>query len=353
MTDRSFRLITAPPDTRQVATSDHRTPAVLGLGYILCASVLFGINGTVSKLAMLSGLSSNQLVLLRIAGAAVIYVLIAAVRQRRGLGSLRVSRAELPHLILLGVVGVTLLQWTYFVAIERLPVGVALLVEYTAPVMVALWVLLVRHEPVRSRVWGALALCLGGLALVAQVWQGLSVDGVGLAFGFAAAACLAAYWLIGEQGMSRRDPWSLCAWIFCIGTLPWVLLAPVWSLRGGMLTAPARLPEAGLFGGGAEVPVWLLVCWVVVLGTVVPFTLTLMALHSLGATRTGLVATTEPVFAALVAWIVLGESLVAVQLIGAAVIMVGIVLAETARRAPDGLTAARSPGRDRPRPRSS
>ena len=77
---------------------------------------------------------------------------------------------------------------------------------------------------------------------------------------------------------------------------------------------------------------WSLVGWVITLGTVVPFTLTLMALGALGATRTGLVATTEPVFAGIVAWIVLGESLDPVQLFGAAVIMAGILLAETSRR---------------------
>ena len=310
-------------------SSDHRTRSTaLGLTYVLSASVLFGINGTVSKLAMQSGLSSSELVLVRIAGAAVLYVVIALLRQRRGLGSLRTSRTELPHLVLLGIVGVTLLQWTYFVAIERLPVGIALLIEYTAPVIVALWVLLVRHESVRARVWAALALCLSGLALVAQVWQGVSLDVVGLIAGFAAAACLAGYWLIGEHGVNRRDPWSLCAWIFCIGAVPWVFLAPAWTLPTEALTALTTVP----LGAGFDVPVWLLVFWVITLGTVVPFTLTLMALGALGATRTGLVATTEPVFAGIVAWIVLGEALDAVQLLGAGVIMAGILLAETSRR---------------------
>lgn len=309
-------------------TIEHPARATaFGLACVLSASLLFAVNGTVSKLVMQSGLTSGQLVLLRVCGAAALYVAIAAVRQQRGRGSLRASRAELPHLILLGIVGVTLLQWTYFVAIERLPVGVALLVEYTAPVMVALWVLLVRREPVRARVWAALAMCLGGLALVAQVWQGLTLDGVGLVFGFAAAACLAAYWLIGEQGMSRRDPWSLCAWIFCIGTVPWLVLAPAWSLRAGMLTDSASVP----IGSGIEAPVWLLVCWVITLGTVVPFTLTMLALHTLGATRTGLLATAEPIFAGIVAWLVLSEALNAVQLLGATTVIGGILLAETAR----------------------
>jgi drug/metabolite transporter (DMT)-like permease len=201
-------------------------------------------------------------------------------------------------------------------------------VEYTAPLIVALWVLLVRHEEVRARVWAALGLCLAGLALVAQVWQGISLDVVGLVAGFAAAACLAGYWLIGEHGVGSRDAWSLCAWIFPIGALPWVFLAPAWSLSAPLLTAPAAVP----LGGGLDVPAWVLVCWVITLGTVVPFTLTLMALGLVGATRVGLVATSEPVFAGIVAWIVLSEALDVVQLLGAAVILVGIVLAETSRR---------------------
>ena len=80
------------------------------------------------------------------------------------------------------------MQWLYFVAIERLPIGIGLLLEFTAPVLVALWARLVWHEPVRRRVWAALALALAGLCLVAEVWEDVRLDAIGVVAGLVAAA---------------------------------------------------------------------------------------------------------------------------------------------------------------------
>jgi drug/metabolite transporter (DMT)-like permease len=228
-----------------------------------------------------------------------------------------------------GVVGVAMVQWLYFAAISRMPVGIALLIEFTAPLLVALWVRFGRGRPVRARVWLALALVLAGLALVARVGAGLSVDVAGLGFAGLAAVSLAAYYVLGEYGLGRRDPVSLAAWSFTAAALFWALLLPWWRFPFHRLTAQA------VVGGGTvpsqAVPVWALVAWVVLLGTVAPFGLALAGLGRIGATRTGLIGTTEPPLAGLVAWVVLGETLSPVQVVGAVVVLAGIVLAETAR----------------------
>lgn len=303
---------------------------LLGVTYASLAALLFGLNGTVSKLALSSGISSLRLVEVRSVGAAACLVALCLLLQPR---SLRVGRRELGFLVVAGVVGIGLVQWFYFVAIARLPVGIALLLEYLAPVLVALWVRFVRREQVRSRVWAALALCVLGLAVVAQVWRGLTLDGVGVLGGLAAAFSLAAYYLTGERGLAGRDALSLATWTFTSAALFWSLLQPWWTFPGQMLDTSVEL--TGPLAGSAA-PLWLLMAWIAVLGTVAPYVLVLGALRHLGSARTGLLGMAEPVLAGLVAWVVLAEALSAVQLLGGAVVLAGIVLAETARRRETG-----------------
>src|SRR5450631_3921607 len=122
------------------------TGVLLAIG----AAFLFAINGNVSKVALENGISSLELVSMRSAGTALILLVITAVRDP---ASLRVSRRELRFMALYGLTGIAMVQWLYFVAIQRMPVGIALLFEYTAPLMVALWVRFVQKEPVKSRLW--------------------------------------------------------------------------------------------------------------------------------------------------------------------------------------------------------
>jgi drug/metabolite transporter (DMT)-like permease len=305
-------------------------PRASGLVAAGGAACLFAVNGTVSKLVLADGgLSSAALVQLRSAGAALCLMATVAVVRR---DALRVGARELGFLAVAGVVGIGLVQWTYFVAIDRLPVGIALLLEFLAPLLVALWVRFVRREPVRPRVWLALALCVTGLAVVAQVWAGATLDGVGVLAGLAAAASLAVYYLTGERGLERRDALSLAAWTFTAAAVFWSIVRPWWGFPGEALADPVALP--GPLPAWSA-PTWVLVVAIVLAGTVVPFALVLIALRQLGPTRTGLVGTAEPVLAGIVAWVVLDESLEAVQLVGAAVVLAGIAVAETARRRPD------------------
>ena len=297
-----------------------------GVAFAALAALLFAVNGSVSKTVLASGLSSLRLVELRSLGAAVcLLVAVALLRPR----SLRASPRELGFLAVAGVVGIGLVQWLYFVAIARLPVGIALLLEYLAPVLVVVWVRFVRHEQVRTRLWAALALSIAGLVVVAEAWQGLRLDGLGVLAGLGAAASLATYYLTSERGLGRRDPLSLAAWTFTSAAVFWSVLQPWWTFPWADLTRSVALP--GPLPDEA-VPAWLLVVWVVVLGTVVPYGLILLALRSLGSARTGLLGMAEPVLAAAVAWAVLGEALSPVQLLGGAIVLTGIALAETARQ---------------------
>ena len=299
------------------------------LGYVLtlAAAALFAVNGTVSTLALEAGIPATRLTALRCTGAAVaLLVILAVVAPAR----LRVTWREVPFLAVFGVVGVALTQFLYYVAIGRMPVGIALVFEMTAPVFIALYVWLVRREQVRSRLWLALLLSLSGLVLVAEVWQdGGSLDPLGVAAALVAALCVATYYLMGERGTVTRDPVALTCWSFVAAAVFWAVAAPWWQFDAGVLAE--RVPVSL---GSTQVPLWLLVAWIVVLGAVVPFSLSIAALQHLAPTAAGLVATVEPVFASIVAWLWLEQVLSGWQVAGGAVVLTGIVLAQTARSAP-------------------
>lgn len=296
-----------------------------GVGYVLVSAGLFSVNGSVSKLLLDGTLSSLQLVELRCLAASAVFAAAAAVRNP---ASLRIGRREFGFVLVYAVVGVALVQWLYLIAISRMPVSITLLIEFTAPVLIALWVRFVRKHPVRQRIWVALGLTITGLALVARVWDGLTLDALGLLASIGAALSLTVYYLLGEHGVGRRDPWSLAAWSFGIAGVFWALSAPLWQVPWGRLTGTLAVGELGV-----SLPTWAFLLYVVLLGTTAPFGLALLALREIGATRVGLIATAEPPLAGLVAWPVLGEVLTPVQILGASTVLAGIVLAETARTA--------------------
>src|SRR3954451_11058667 len=136
-----------------VTPAPHRRPRV---GYLMAASAaaLWAVNGTVSKVILASGISSLRLSEVRMTGAVVGFVIaLLAIAP----GRLKVRRRELPFLAVWGIGGLALVQWLYFRSIHRLAIGIALLIEYIAPLTVALWARYVFHERVRRRIWFALA----------------------------------------------------------------------------------------------------------------------------------------------------------------------------------------------------
>jgi drug/metabolite transporter (DMT)-like permease len=291
---------------------------------VLLAATLFALNGSVSKLALeASGLSTLRWTELRSTGA---FLGLAAWILLRDAGSLRVGRAELPRLAAYGVFGFALVQWLYFVAISRLPIGIGLLFEFTAVLLIALWARFVWHERVRARVWPALGLVLFGLGLVAQVWQGATLDTIGVLAGLAAACSLALFYLQGERLVDTRPPLTVVCLGLLFASLLWAVVQPWWSFPFDALSATAELPRSGVVA-----PVWALALFTIVLGSIAPFVLSLSALQLIPATTVGILATFEPVAAAVIAWAWLGESLLLVQVVGGLIVVGGIVLAETAR----------------------
>jgi drug/metabolite transporter (DMT)-like permease len=307
-------------------TQSHGRPW-LGYAMVLTAATLFALNGVVAKVALSSGLSSLRLTEVRLTGAAIgLLVAVAILRP----ASLRVTPRELPFLAVFGIVGLAFIQWLYFVAIHRLELGIALLIQYLAPLFVALWARFVFHRPVRRRLWVALALALFGLSLVVQIWlgSGNGLDGVGVAASLAAAVAFAAYILMAEHGVRTRDSVSLTTYGFLFGALFFAVIQPWWAFPAHYVSE-----DVSLLGHLSELhlPVWALMLWIIVLGAIVPFALFVGALHHIPATRASIVSMFEPVCASVVAWVWLGESLDPIQIAGGAIVLGGIVLAQTAR----------------------
>ena len=144
------------PYAQGVQNRGRTSSPVVGLGLVVLAALLFVQNAGASRVVLRAGVDAASLTTLRVSGTFAVLLLLALVFRR---DALRPPRGRLrPLLVVHGLIGVAALQWTYFVAIDRLPVGMALLLEYQAPILVALWARLVQREPVRPRIWAGLAL---------------------------------------------------------------------------------------------------------------------------------------------------------------------------------------------------
>lgn len=305
----------------------HERRPLLGYAMVWAAATIFAVNGTVSKVVLHSvDLSTLELTQARSTGACLGFALVLLLTRP---GALRVGRRELLFLAVFGVTGVAFVQWLYFVSIDRLPIGIALLIQYLGPLLVALWARYALHEAVRRRIWLALALALAGLTVIVEAWQGgLTLDGLGVAAAFAGAGAYALYLLMADRAVARRDPISVACYGFLFAAVFWFVVQPLWEFPAGKLE-----DDVSLLGrlDDVSLPGWLLVVFVVVGGTMVSFGLIISALRHISATRVGIVAMVEPVIAAVFAWAWLEEELGPAQLLGGVIVLTAIVLAQTAR----------------------
>lgn len=311
--------------TTEVVTQVTPTrPSRAGRGTVLVvfASLCFGTSGPLAKPAMDAGLTPQEVASVRI-GLAALVLLVAVAVWRPAL--LRVRRSDWRLLAGYGLVGVAGVQLLYFAGVSRIPIGIAMLLEFTAPILVALWVRFVRRTVLPARMWVGTVLAMVGLAMVAQVWQGLRLDVLGLLAGVGAALCAAAYFLIGEHGAGTLEPLGLVTWGMVVGAVAIFVLAPPWALPFELFDAPAAI-------GGRHVPVWVLLVACAVVSTAVAYLLSISALRDLPANVVSVLALIEPVVATGLAWALLGQALTAVQLTGAVVLLSGATVVQLAAR---------------------
>ena len=297
----------------------------MGYVYALVASLLFGANGSVTKVVIEAGMSPTQLTQFRVLGTAVIAGAILLATDR---GAFRLTRRQLLVMGVLGVFGVAILQASYAFAIQLLPVGIALLIEYLAVLLVAVIAFFFLKEKVKPRLWIAIACVLVGLAVVAQIWAS-TLNGLGVIMALVAAASLTMYFIVGERQVGATSPLAVAFWTTGFASVFWAFFSGWWNIEPTLLADTVSL-SGNL--AAVELPLWVPLAWCVVMGSFAPFFFSFLALKHLSATAAGIVASSEVIFAFFVAWLWLGETLNVVQLLGAAVVLAGIVLAQTARQ---------------------
>jgi drug/metabolite transporter (DMT)-like permease len=290
--------------------AEHRSPR---RGYLLAvaAATMWAVNASLARFLLDDGVSSLRLAQLRSLLSWVILVGVIAVARP---ALLRVAREDLPRLAFLGICGLALVHATYFYAIEHLQIGAALTIEYLAPLLVLVWLRVAHKRELSRSLWGAAALALIGCFFVVRAYRTGSLDGLGIAAAFGAAVTYAIYIVGSEQSGRRYAPVTTLAWAFGFASLFWAIAQPLWDFPTHYFES---LDNVALGLG------------VAVVGTLLPFVCIVAAVRHIPASRAAIVATLEPVLAAIVAWVVHDESLAAVQIAGGLLVVAAVVWVQT------------------------
>ncbi|MDX6238014.1 MAG: hypothetical protein QOG10_2829 [Kribbellaceae bacterium] len=303
----------------QVAQDAARTKSV-GLGFAVFSAITFGGSGPFAKALIGAGFSPEQAAWIRIVGAAALLVPLALIF--RGSTGLRTARASWPQLVLYGLTGIAGCQTLFFIAASRLPVGVAILLEFSGPVLVVGWLKFGRKVPVPRSAALGVAIALVGLACVVEIWSGLQLDLVGLLAGLGAAACQATYFVLIDKLTGVADPLVMTAAGSVVGAVVLTAIAAPWTIPWHALTDTIAI-------GQRSAPGWIFAAWLIVISTVVAYLAGAAAVQRLAAAIGGAVAYVEVVAASLFAWILLDETLTRAQVIGGAIVLVGAFVAQS------------------------
>ncbi|OPF73770.1 EamA family transporter [Streptomyces antioxidans] len=289
-----------------------------GLGLALLSAFTFGGAGVAAKPLIEAGLAPLEVTWLRVTGAAL--VLLPLAWRHRGLLTRR------PGLLVgFGLLAVAGVQACYFAALSRIPVGVALLIEYFAPALVLGWVRFVQRRPVSRAAALGVVLAVGGLTCVVEVWSGLSFSPLGVLLAFGAALCQVGYFVLsdhGSDGHDPADPLGVIAYGLLIGAVALTVVSRPWGMDWTVLTGRADL-------AGARVPALTLLAWIVLVATVLAYLTGVVSVRRLSPQVAGVVACLEAVIATVLAWVLLDEHLGVAQVVGGVVVLAGALIAQT------------------------
>jgi drug/metabolite transporter (DMT)-like permease len=297
----------------------HAQGRSVGLGLALVSALAFGGSGVAAKPLIEAGLDPLHVVWLRVVGAALV-MLPLAWRHRA------LVRGKPVLLAGFGLLAITGVQAFYFASLSRIPVGVALLIEYLAPAMLLGWVRFVQRRPVTRAAAVGVVLAVGGLACVVEVWAGLSFDVLGLLLALGAACCQVGYFVLADQsgeGDDAVDPLGVIAYGLIVGAGVMTVIAQPWNLKWEIL-------GGGVDMGGSQVQAWALLAWVVLIATVVAYVTGVVSVRKLSPQVAGVLACLEAVIATVAAWVLLREHLSMPQIVGGAVVLIGALIAQSA-----------------------
>ncbi|ASY11258.1 DMT family transporter [Candidatus Planktophila lacus] len=293
--------------------------------YLVIGAIFFSMNGVVVTL-VLDHMTTFRLAQVRAIGTFFLLFLITFIQDRN---SLKAERREIPTLLFYGVFGYAMVQLGYFIGISRgVPLSLVLIIEFTAPIWIVLWIKFVRKSVVAKDMWVAIALSLLGLILVAKVWQGFSFDLIGSFGALGAALALAVYFLMSQSQGTKRSAQAMVVWGMGVAGLFWSLVLPIWNFPTAIFTTEINLQ--GRFSDYSA-PGWLLIAYVIVFGTLVPYLFVVGGIRRLSASTSSVIGMLEPVLAGAFAWIWLSQSWTAIQLFGGLIVLIGIYIADRAK----------------------
>lgn len=293
--------------------------------YLVIGAIFFSFNGVIVTL-VLDHMTTFRLAQVRAIGTFFLLFLITFIQDRK---SLKAERREIPTLIFYGIFGYAMVQLGYFIGIARgVPLSLVLILEFTAPIWIVLWIKFVRKTEVAKNMWVAIALALFGLILVAKVWQGFAFDLIGTLGAIGAAMALAIYFLMSQSQGMKRSAQAMVVWGMGFAGLFWSLVLPIWNFPVEIFTTEINLQ--GRFSDFSA-PGWLLIAYIIIFGTMVPYLFVVGGIRRLSASTSSVIGMLEPVIAGVFAWVWLSQSWSAIQLLGGAIVLIGIYIADRAK----------------------
>jgi len=282
---------------------------IFGYVYVLIGATLWGVSSVVAKCLFNIGFPPAELVLIRLTLATLTLLLVLLFFDRK---KIIVSLKELPYFFILSFGGVVGAQFTYYYTISKINVGPAILLQYIQPVWVSIYAFLFRREPLSKRKIASLLLAALGCYFVVGGYQFdlLRLNKLGIASGVASSLFFTFYALYGEKGLKKYDPWTLILYCFGFGALfYWIMISPMKFLKGGY-----------------SLKMWMAFIYIAIFSTLIPFGFYFKGIERIRATRASITATWEPVVAGFAAYMVLGEVLYPLQMLGGIGVIVAIVL---------------------------
>jgi len=306
-----------------------RESEIRGYLYILIGATLWGVSSVVAKSLFIIGLPPAELVQIRLTLAAFMLFLILLIFDRK---RITIALKDLPYFLILGFVGVAGVQFTYYYAISKIHVGPAVLTQYLSPIWIAFYAFIFQKEPLTKGKIIALILAVLGcyLTLGGHRMDLLKFNRVGIVSGLISSLFFSFYALYGEKGLKKYDPWTLILYGFGFGAVfYWILISPMKIIREGY-----------------SLKIWMAFLYIAIFSTLIPFGLYFKGIERVRATRASITATWEPVVAGVTAYIVLGEVLLPLQILGGIGVIAAIVLLQMAKEKTAPSTPAEIRGKD-------
>lgn len=296
---------------------------------VIFSAFFFATTGVLAKLIIAGGISPLRLTQIRTTGVFLALLTVVLITNWR---SLKMTWKELPNLVLMGIFGIAGVQAFYFFAVTRMPVSITLVIEFTAPIWIALFIRFYRKQMVKPLMWWGIGSALAGLLLVTEIWQGLKLDGIGVIAAFIDALFLAYYFIRLETTVKSRDGLSLLVYVFGFAALAIAILQPPWTFPTEIFTTELSLEE---LSPGNFIVGWQLIAILIIFGSIVPYLFITYGVKRIPASQASVIAMLEPVIAGGIAWLVLSEALTLLQIIGGATVLFGIYLTERSRQERD------------------